>query len=88
MGKLGREALSPQELTSFQDSISSLAASQRDIAGDLSSDANALLQLLSQTADDSTVESSQGTHHYVLVSNGSSLESVFSLTSYCASSSL
>ena len=68
MGKLGREALSPQELTSFQDSISSLAASQKDIAGDISSDANALLQLLSQTADDSVVQSSQGIRHYILVS--------------------
>lgn len=60
MGKLGREALSPQELASFQDSISSFAASQKDRAGDISSDANALLQLLSQTADDSIAESSQG----------------------------
>lgn len=60
MGKLGREALSPQELASFQDSISSLAASQNDIAGDISSDANALFQLLSQAADDSAAESSQG----------------------------
>lgn len=60
MGKLGREALSPQELASFQDSISSLAASQKDVAGDISSDANALFQLLSQAADDSAAESSQG----------------------------
>lgn len=60
MGKLGREALSPQELASFQDYISSLTASQKDIVGDISSDANALLQLLSQTADDSAAESSQG----------------------------
>lgn len=60
MGKLGRESLSPQELASFQDSISSLAASQKDLAGDISSDANALLQLLSQQIDDSTAESSQG----------------------------
>lgn len=60
MGKLGREALSPQELASFQDSISSLAASQKDIAGDISSDANALFQLLSQAADDSAADSPQG----------------------------
>lgn len=60
MGKLGREALSPQELASFQDSISSLAASQKDVAGDISSDANALFQLLSEAADDSAAESSQG----------------------------
>ena len=63
IGKLGREALSPQELTSFQDSISSLAASQKDVAGDISSDANALLQLLSQTADASAAGSSQGISH-------------------------
>lgn len=60
MGKLGREALSPQELASFQDSISSFAASQKNVAVDISSDANALLQLLSQTADDAIAESSQG----------------------------
>ena len=60
MGKLGREAMSPQELASFQDSISSMAASQKDKAGDISLDANALLQLLSQQVDDSAAEASQG----------------------------
>ena len=61
MGKLGRGALSPQELASFQDSISSMAASQKDIAVNNDSlDADAVLQLLSQHVDESVAESSQG----------------------------
>ena len=50
MGKLGREALSPQELASFQDSICSLAAaSQKGLAAaDDSLDADVMSQLLSQ----------------------------------------
>lgn len=60
VGKLGREAMSPQELASFQDSISSMAASQKDKVGDVSLDADALLQLLSQQVDESSAETSQG----------------------------
>ena len=44
MGKLGQEALSPQELASFQDSISSLAASQQGLVANDS----LVSQLLSQ----------------------------------------
>ena len=65
MGKLGREALSPKELASFQDSISSIAASQKDAAlNNDSLDADAVLQLLSQQADESVAaaESSQGNY--------------------------
>ena len=65
MGKLGREALSPKELASFQDSISSIAASQEDAAlNNDSLDADAVLQLLSQQVDESVaaVESSQGNY--------------------------
>lgn len=61
MGKLGRESLSPQELASFQDSISSLATSRKDLAVDNSLDGDAVLQLLSQhVSDDSVAETSQG----------------------------
>lgn len=65
MGKLGREALSPKELASFQDSISSIAASQKDAAlKNDSLDADAVLQLLSQQVDESVApaESSQGNY--------------------------
>lgn len=65
MGKLGREALSPKELASFQDSISSIAASQKDAAlNNDSLDADAVLQLLSQQVDESVApaESSQGNY--------------------------
>ena len=65
MGKLGREALSPKELASFQDSISSIAASQKDAAlNNDSLDADAVLQLLSQQADESVAaaKSSQGNY--------------------------
>ena len=65
MGKLGREALSPKELASFQDSISSIAVSQKDAAlNNDSLDADAVLQLLSQQVDESVTaaESSQGNY--------------------------
>ena len=65
MGKLGREVLSPKELASFQDSISSIAASQKDAAlNNDSLDADAVLQLLSQQVDESVApaESSQGNY--------------------------
>ena len=65
MGKLGQEALSPKELASFQDSISSIAASQKDAAlNNDSLDADAALQLLSQQVDESVTaaESSQGNY--------------------------
>ena len=65
MGKLGREALSPKELASFQDSISSITASQKDAAlNNDSLDADAVLQLLSQQVDESVApaESSQGNY--------------------------
>ena len=65
MGKLGREALSQKELASFQDSISSIAASQKDAAlNNDSLDADAVLQLLSQQVDESVTaaESSQGNY--------------------------
>ena len=66
MGKLGREALSPQELASFQDSICSLAASERDLVADDSLDADTVSQLLSQhvqgmLGEGSLADSSQGT---------------------------
>ena len=59
MGKLGREALSPQELASFQDSICSLAAA------DDSLDADVMSQLLSQhvqgtLGEGAAAQSSQG----------------------------
>ena len=63
IGKLGREALSPKELASFQDSISSMAVTQKDAAFNNDSlDAGAVLQLLSQHVDESVTaaESSQG----------------------------
>ena len=48
MGKLGQEALSPQELASLQDSISSFAASQQGLVADDSLNVDAMSQLLSQ----------------------------------------
>ena len=67
MGKLGREALSPQELASFQDSICTLAAaSQKGMAADDDSlDADVMSQLLSQhvqgtLGEGAAAQSSQG----------------------------
>ena len=67
MGKLGRGALSPQELASFQDSICSLAAaSQKGLgADDDSLDADVMSQLLSQhvqgtLGEGAAAQSSQG----------------------------
>lgn len=48
VGKLGREALSPQELASFQDSISSMATCQKDLIAEDSLDSDTVSQLLSQ----------------------------------------
>ena len=88
MGKLGREALSPQELASFQDSICSLAASQRDLVADDSLDADAVSQLLSQhvqgmLGEGSLADSSQGTillFPWLLGRNCSSLFTVAIIT--------
>ena len=67
MGKLGRQALSPQELASFQDSICTLAAaSQKGMAADDDSlDADVMSQLLSQhvqgtLGEGAAAQSSQG----------------------------
>ena len=50
MGKLGRGELSPQELTSFQDAISSFVASQKDLP---SVDPDVVSQFLSQHVEGS-----------------------------------
>ena len=51
IGKLGRDSLSPQEIAALQDSICSLAASQRQSITDESLDADSVSQLLSQHAE-------------------------------------
>lgn len=51
IGKLGWDSLSPQEIAALQDSICSLAASQRQSITDESLDADSVSQLLSQHAE-------------------------------------
>ena len=70
MGKLGREA-SPEELASFQDSICSLTASQREGIAKEALDADTVSQLLSQhvqgmLGEGSGAEASQGRRFLLL----------------------
>ena len=72
MGKLGRETLSPEDLASFQDSICSLAASQRESISEEALDADAVSQLLSQhvqgmLGEGAEAEASQGKMFLVLL---------------------